>query len=1342
MPTIKVKDKGVWKSIGSAGGGLGAQPNWNQNDPTKEDYIKNRTHYVKDPGEVTVVSGIAGYYPQCDFSTHIELEEGRLYTVTVNGVEYELTTQYENNIGIPYLGNPSYLGAPDNGSNAPFLIAFDTFFAPYGLYNISISTLIDDVLTTLIDETINFYWEWYFDGILEVGHEYKVIFDGIEYNFTATENSDGSAIIIGDMTQDPFEIWYTYDSLILYSLIRGVHTVSMMDMTGESEIIEYQNIGNFLPSYESVPLYKIKDGQTYLVQFGDNIYSCVAAKYDEDDLIYLGNPVYGYIWDGLFEPDIQSTGEPFIYVYSDEYESGYMASDSGSIDNFSITTIESEIHTLDPKFLPEGMGYIETIKDDIIPQTTLEINSDLYVQLNTVYTFTAGKTYSVTFNGEQYECVAWYGEYDDCICIGNGDIYGGAGMGGDEPFSCDSYTDGSCYLNVKTPGEYIIKIQGAVKKAHKMDKDCLPRDVAFLHDIPWVPSQIVNSINGKSGHLTITEGVGKAGIGENAEVFNGINSRNAFGSHSHAEGDESYSFGEASHAENHSIASGAFSHAEGYAANVYGFSFFGDGNSETYTVTDDGYLPSIDSVIWYNNIAARVIAVDYENRTFTVNNALLSPSVQDPIRVYSNIISLGALGDCSHSEGENTSAWSKCSHAEGDSSRSTGIASHAEGRSSNAAGDYSHAEGYSSTADNEASHAEGYGSYAKGYAAHAENQSWAIGNYSHSEGVNYPDARPRRFSYSVVDENDLTVFQVEPNSGVENYIEIGYYADFGWIDSRRKVIDFDKDSRIFTIEYPLDEYDYADTVNHYVTFHSGGIAFGDYSHSEGISSIAASVGQHVQGRYNLVDANDRYAHIVGNGSGFTNTERSNAHTLDWEGNAWFQGDVYVGGTSQDDADRLVKLSEIGNIGGGGSSVQPDWNQSDETAPNYVQNKTHYSIPIENPEVVTLTYNQGDYIPSENRVDLELKTFGNVTLIKLSDNVPKYKKYFLNQELTATSGEQSQSIILNQNILDTASVEAREIEGYEYGNGYILYMCMVWVVLEELNINGHILSEGIWVFTNSEMYISSISYAINEEIVQLDEKYIPDTIARYASVASIREQVEYLDEHMIDARDFSDNMSYVYTPQTSSDYNVNDVDGYGYIANRTHYDTRIVDVFSHLAGSTNNFKEEFEKYKISSNTYMRHVSNLTPDKNLVIGGSVSQTGSPHTYTIEASDITDLVCEGENEIAYSIKSSIYVILSDSATIEGVTYEKGIYFGWSMSRVHHTYVSATLTHTSYIGSGVYRLLYTGTEGEIKQLDEKYIPSTIARTSQLDFFTYGTEDLIAGESELATGKLYFVYE
>ncbi len=68
-------------------------------------------------------------------------------------------------------------------------------------------------------------------------------------------------------------------------------------------------------------------------------------------------------------------------------------------------------------------------------------------------------------------------------------------------------------------------------------------------------------------------------------------------------------------------------------------------------------------------------------------------------------------------------------------------------------------------------------------------------------------------------------------------------------------------------------------------------AIGDVSHAEGQGTIASSSNQHTQGRYNLPDTAGQYAHIVGNGNSDTN--RSNAYTLDWEGNGRFAGKVYA-----------------------------------------------------------------------------------------------------------------------------------------------------------------------------------------------------------------------------------------------------------------------------------------------------------------------------------------------------------------------------------------------------------------------------------------------------------------
>ena len=80
------------------------------------------------------------------------------------------------------------------------------------------------------------------------------------------------------------------------------------------------------------------------------------------------------------------------------------------------------------------------------------------------------------------------------------------------------------------------------------------------------------------------------------------------------------------------------------------------------------------------------------------------------------------------------------------------------------------------------------------------------------------------------------------------------------------------------------------------------------SNTEVDSTIASGKYQHVQGKYNKEDTKDKYAHIVGNGT--SDSKRSNAHTLDWDGNAWYQGDIRVGGTSYDDGKTVETRTTI------------------------------------------------------------------------------------------------------------------------------------------------------------------------------------------------------------------------------------------------------------------------------------------------------------------------------------------------------------------------------------------------------------------------------------------------
>lgn len=72
---------------------------------------------------------------------------------------------------------------------------------------------------------------------------------------------------------------------------------------------------------------------------------------------------------------------------------------------------------------------------------------------------------------------------------------------------------------------------------------------------------------------------------------------------------------------------------------------------------------------------------------------------------------------------------------------------------------------------------------------------------------------------------------------------------------------------------------------------TGSWATGSSSHAEGYGTEAAGEYQHVQGKHNVIDEANKFADIVGNGADILN--KSNAYALDWDGNLYLKGGVYV-----------------------------------------------------------------------------------------------------------------------------------------------------------------------------------------------------------------------------------------------------------------------------------------------------------------------------------------------------------------------------------------------------------------------------------------------------------------
>lgn len=270
-----------------------------------------------------------------------------------------------------------------------------------------------------------------------------------------------------------------------------------------------------------------------------------------------------------------------------------------------------------------------------------------------------------------------------------------------------------------------------------------------------------------------------------------------------------------------------------------------------------------------------------------------------------------ANGLYSHAEGSNTIANGSLSHAEGHSTTASGLASHVEGYETIASGIYSHAEGVNTTASGTGSHAEGYNTKASGNYSHAEGtRTTASGNYSFSSG-----------SGNESKGLNSATFGEDTIANRRDSFAIGKYnLD---TDSIENVLDTSSN-----IAYSFSNGSYlASLTEPTFSIEEGAIIFAD--DAVVLQPEAFETGMYVKipsnqylcwkilsvpvlnssGTYDAtvncyqmnVACNQigTYAFSVGNGSG--DSYRSNAHTLDWSGNAWFKGNVYTGGASQNDA---------------------------------------------------------------------------------------------------------------------------------------------------------------------------------------------------------------------------------------------------------------------------------------------------------------------------------------------------------------------------------------------------------------------------------------------------------
>lgn len=320
-------------------------------------------------------------------------------------------------------------------------------------------------------------------------------------------------------------------------------------------------------------------------------------------------------------------------------------------------------------------------------------------------------------------------------------------------------------------------------------------------------------------------------------------------------------------------------------------------------------------------------------------------------------------------------------------------------------------------------------------------------------------------------------------------------------------------------------------------------------------------------------------------------------------------------------------------------MQPDWKQNDTISPDFIKNRTHFST--------TVTIFDID-VSGLISFDPEINLVANKQYIMVVNGV----------EHNVTSG------IDDNNGLPYVDITIGDVRFHSY--------------TIHCDISG--LSEG-----------ESWHVILKEEIINyLDEKYIPDTIARRTEIPEL----------------------------ANADWNQNDPNSLSYVNNRTHYEdsTTLMEINMKYYGPTAANPDQSEHSIIDEETAFefRKLISDHNGKKLILDVDGTQITVNAVISVNSSNVTVnywLVDEDNNIVVYNRYAN------GTASVKFVTLESGE-FG------------------------------LGTAGEpctvkiilpiVNQLDEKFIPMSIARVSDLPHDSRVTKEILPKTSFTYSGVVW----
>ena len=302
-------------------GGGGVQPDWNQNDSTQPDYVKNRPFYTGDPVETvfveesTVSFAADGSVYIARFPSTFEATVGETYKVSWDGTVYECACADFS--GRTTIGNLSIAGAGSD-TGEPFLMVVHN---GQGI----------DIVTAETSASHTFSISGLVPEVVKIDKKYLVQPDWNQNDSTQPDYVKNRPFYAGD----PVETVLVEESTVSFSFS--------------------ENEGVYMGELRST--FSATFGETYKVSWDGTVYECTCI--DFSGMTAIGNlSIAGAGSD---------TGEPFLMVVKNGSRIAIGTADTSASHTFSISGFVPEAVKIDPKYLPDTVATKSEVE---VAQTT------------------------------------------------------------------------------------------------------------------------------------------------------------------------------------------------------------------------------------------------------------------------------------------------------------------------------------------------------------------------------------------------------------------------------------------------------------------------------------------------------------------------------------------------------------------------------------------------------------------------------------------------------------------------------------------------------------------------------------------------------------------------------------------------------------------------------------------------------------------------------------------------------------------------------------------------------------------------------------------------------------